>query len=409
MEVHVMSKKNTRRSLDTSISYAVIGLDLAKADAAVAAVPCSNDEMGLIDRMDYATLFEQAEKLPPTLFAMEPCCGYSHICLRLQSLGHDVKVISGRAVKNWIATHKANQKTDLNDAIALAKLALHDDALTPIRVKSVEQCRMATVQTIRRQLRTQATKSLVCFKSTCQSWGIVIPRGSLSTKKMEAAIAGAEDMLGAEVTSSLKILLDAYKVTVQSINELDKKLDALVQNNEQARLMNSVLGIGTQTAARLATITGDIKRFQTPRSYVAYIGLAPRNIITGHCGTPTPKKNGASRPVSNRGQGKVSRNGDLCNTGRRLDLHAELQEPAAGMSVAPVAGGADQAREAIRQDHCLARCQAAENRLGAAHLQGRIQHSQSGRTSLGACGNRKAAGEHSCSGSCCVEDEDLQA
>lgn len=310
MEVHVMSKKNTRRSLDTSISYAVIGLDLAKADAAVAAVPCSNDEMGLIDRMDYATLFEQAEKLPPTLFAMEPCCGYSHICLRLQSLGHDVKVISGRAVKNWIATHKANQKTDLNDAIALAKLALHDDALTPIRVKSVEQCRMATVQTIRRQLRTQATKSLVCFKSTCQSWGIVIPRGSLSTKKMEAAIAGAEDMLGAEVTSSLKILLDAYKVTVQSINELDKKLDALVQNNEQARLMNSVLGIGTQTAARLATITGDIKRFQTPRSYVAYIGLAPRNIITGHCGTPTPKKNGASRPVSNRGQGKVSRNGD---------------------------------------------------------------------------------------------------
>ena len=85
MEVHVMSKKNTRRSLDTSISYAVIGLDLAKADAAVAAVPCSNDEMGLIDRMDYATLFEQAEKLPPTLFAMEPCCGYSHICLRLQT------------------------------------------------------------------------------------------------------------------------------------------------------------------------------------------------------------------------------------------------------------------------------------------------------------------------------------
>lgn len=405
-----MSKKNTRRSLDTSISYAVIGLDLAKADAAVAAVPCSNDEMGLIDRMDYATLFEQAEKLPPTLFAMEPCCGYSHICLRLQSLGHDVKVISGRAVKNWIATHKANQKTDLNDAIALAKLALHDDALTPIRVKSVEQCRMATVQTIRRQLRTQATKSLVCFKSTCQSWGIVIPRGSLSTKKMEAAIAGAEDMLGAEVTSSLKILLDAYKVTVQSINELDKKLDALVQNNEQARLMNSVLGIGTQTAARLATITGDIKRFQTPRSYVAYAAKhhyrSLRNAYTKkERRLEASQQQGPGKSFTQRGQSCEN----LCNTGRRLDLHAELQEPAAGMSVAPVAGGADQAREAIRQDHCLARCQAAENRLGAAHLQGRIQHSQSGRTSLGACGNRKAAGEHSCSGSCCVEDEDLQA
>ena len=48
-----MSKKNTRNALDTSLSYAVIGLDLAKADCAVAAVPCSDDELGLIDRMDY--------------------------------------------------------------------------------------------------------------------------------------------------------------------------------------------------------------------------------------------------------------------------------------------------------------------------------------------------------------------
>ena len=29
-----MSKKNTRNALDTSLSYAVIGLDLAKADCA---------------------------------------------------------------------------------------------------------------------------------------------------------------------------------------------------------------------------------------------------------------------------------------------------------------------------------------------------------------------------------------
>ena len=53
-----MSKKNTRNALDTSLSYAVIGLDPAKADCAVAAVPCSDDELGLIDRMDYELLFE---------------------------------------------------------------------------------------------------------------------------------------------------------------------------------------------------------------------------------------------------------------------------------------------------------------------------------------------------------------
>ena len=111
---------------------------------------------------------------------MEPCCGYSQISLRLQNMGHEVKVISGHAVKNWIATHKSNQKTDLNDATALAKLALYDHDLQPIRVKNVEECRIASVQAIRIQLRTQATKSLVCFKSLCQCWGIVIRRGSLN-------------------------------------------------------------------------------------------------------------------------------------------------------------------------------------------------------------------------------------
>ena len=46
-----MSKKNTSKALNTSLSYAAIGVDLAKADCAVAAVPCSDDELGLIDRM----------------------------------------------------------------------------------------------------------------------------------------------------------------------------------------------------------------------------------------------------------------------------------------------------------------------------------------------------------------------
>ena len=191
--------------------------------------------------MDYESLFEQAEKLEPTLFAMEPCCGYSQISLRLQNMGHEVKVISGHAVKNWIATHKSNQKTDLNDATALAKLALYDHDLQPIRVKNVEECRIASVQAIRIQLRTQATKSLVCFKSLCQCWGIVIRRGSSNTKKMAEAVAAVEKLLGAEVASSLMILRDAYKFTMKQINALDKLLDALVEANEQARTMKTVL------------------------------------------------------------------------------------------------------------------------------------------------------------------------
>jgi transposase len=382
-----MSKKNTRNALDTSLSYAVIGLDLAKADCAVAAVPCSDDDLGLIDRMDYESLFEQAEKLKPTLFAMEPCCGYSQISLRLQNMGHEVKVISGHAVKNWIATHKSNQKTDLNDATALAKLALYDHDLQPIRVKNVEECRIASVQAIRIQLRTQATKSLVCFKSLCQCWGIVIRRGSLNTKKMAEAVAAVEKLLGAEVASSLMILRDAYKFTMKQINALDKLLDALVEANEQARTMKTVLGIGTQTAARLAVTTGDIKRFPMPRSYPKHHYRTFRNA--------KPQQARRSEASEQQRPGKSfpprRQSSPIFHHPRRsYDLHAVLQGHAAGMSVAAVASRTNQAWKAVRQNHRFTCSQTAADCLGFAHLRGKIRQSQSGRTTLGACGYGKA-------------------
>jgi len=303
-----MSKKNTLVALDPSISYAVIGLDLAKADVAVAAVPCSDDEIGLIDRMDYESLYEQAAKLEPTLFAMEPCCGYSTIALRLESLGHQVKVISGNAVKHWVATHRSSQKTDLNDATALAKLALNDSDLRPIRVKNLYECRIASIQASRRQLSTQATATLVCFKSLCQSWGVVIPKGSKSIKKLTDTVDANVELLGIDVANTFKRLLENYKRLNAEINAMDKALQKLVQQDERGRLMQSVLGIGTQTAARLLVVTGEIVRFENSRSYVAYFGLAPRNIISGHCGTPDSRRR--NQAVYNRGQGKVSRRGD---------------------------------------------------------------------------------------------------
>ena len=44
--------------------------------------------------------------------------------------GHEVKTISGAAVKDWVKVHLAGQKTDRNDALALAHLFQRYDAQT---------------------------------------------------------------------------------------------------------------------------------------------------------------------------------------------------------------------------------------------------------------------------------------
>ena len=80
-------------------------------------------------------------------------------------VGHEIKVISGWTVSMWINTHLSGQKTDLNDAIALSRLAVSDAELTPIRHKSIKEIHIQTVQAVRQQLMSQRSKSIVSFKA----------------------------------------------------------------------------------------------------------------------------------------------------------------------------------------------------------------------------------------------------
>lgn len=303
-----MTRKNTLTHLDWHKQYAVIGLDLAKYDVSVAAITIDDHEPALVDRMVYADLMQLASMLSPTLFVMEPCNGYSYLCLELQALGHETKVISGKAVSMWINTHLSGQKTDMNDAQALVRLAFDRD-LQPIREKTLLESRMMTLQATRRQLLTQRTKTLVSFKGLCQQWGIRLKAGSRSLKKMRLAVEAKTELLSLPVVEALVQLLERVRDLDHQIAQLDKALAELVMQDERGRLLDKVFGIGTQIAARFITVVGDISRFPNPRSLVAYIGCVPKNIITGHRNLPKLKKNGAP-DLSHKGQGKISRHGD---------------------------------------------------------------------------------------------------
>ena len=139
-----MTRKNTLKTLPIDTEYRVVGLDLAKSDISVAAIPVDDNTPPLVERMNYADLLKWAEKNSLTLFAMEPCNGFNLLCLQ-----HDeVKINSGATVSMWINMLLSGQKTDLNDVIALARLALSDAEQTFIRHKTITEIRIQTVQAV---------------------------------------------------------------------------------------------------------------------------------------------------------------------------------------------------------------------------------------------------------------------
>ena len=74
-----MARKRTLSTLDTSIAYEAVGLDLAKEDVALAAFDSEHKEPYLIDRISYDKLYELLADMAPTLVAMEPCSGANQI------------------------------------------------------------------------------------------------------------------------------------------------------------------------------------------------------------------------------------------------------------------------------------------------------------------------------------------
>lgn len=61
-----MARKRTLSTLDTSIAYEAVGLDLAKEDVALAAFDSEHKEPYLIDRIPYDKLYELLADMAPT-------------------------------------------------------------------------------------------------------------------------------------------------------------------------------------------------------------------------------------------------------------------------------------------------------------------------------------------------------
>ena len=62
-----MARKRILSTLDTSIAYEAVGLDLAKTDVALAAFDSDHKEPYFIDRIPYDKLYELLANMAPTL------------------------------------------------------------------------------------------------------------------------------------------------------------------------------------------------------------------------------------------------------------------------------------------------------------------------------------------------------
>ena len=252
-----------------------VGLDLAKnvfqahgADASGRAVLRKK-----LRRDQVLAFFAQ---LPRCVVAMEACGGAHFWGRELARLGHEVRLIPPSYVKPFVK----RQKNDAADAEAICEAAQRP-TMRFVAVKSEEVQGAAMVFRVRELLIRQRTQAINALRGHLTEFGLVVPQGAANAARLIALVEDPESGLPAEAMATLKVLVATLTHLEEEIGKLDGEIARRAKENEVARRLMTVPGMGPLIATALAVLAPPPETFRCARDFAAWLGLTPRQHSTG--------------------------------------------------------------------------------------------------------------------------------
>lgn len=222
-------------------------------------------------------LLEFFAKQSRCLVALEACGGAHHWARELIRLGHEVRLIPPAYVKPFVK----RQKNDAADAEAICEAAQRPN-MRYVAVKSEEQQASALVFRTRDLLVRQRTQLINAIRGHLTEYGWVAPKG-----RSYVALLGdlLEDELGDSLPEAaramFRVMLDMLAELDDRIVELDKEIARRAREDEVARRLMTIPGIGPIAATAIVALTPPAESFRRGRDFAAWLGLTPRQMSTG--------------------------------------------------------------------------------------------------------------------------------
>jgi transposase len=194
----------------------------------------------------------------------------------LARLGHEVRLIPPSYVKPFVK----RQKNDAADAEAICEAAQRP-TMRFVAVKSEEVQGAAMVFRVRELLIRQRTQAINALRGHLTEFGLVVPQGAANAARLIALVEDPESGLPAEAMATLKVLVATLIHLEEEIGKLDGEIARRAKENEVARRLMTVPGIGPLIATALAVLAPPPETFRCARDFAAWLGLTPRQHSTG--------------------------------------------------------------------------------------------------------------------------------
>jgi transposase len=256
------------------MQIAVLGIDLGKNSCSIVALD-HGGAVVLRRRMRREGVIKFAGKLEACVVAMEACCGAHHLGRILRAQGHEVRLMSPEYVRPYVKS----QKNDDRDAEAIAEAATRP-TMRFVELKSEEQLDMQTLHRARDRLVGERTALINQLRAILLERGITVAQGR---HELERHLAGLNSPGG--ISQRMCVLVEDMRrqwcELDRRIAELDKEFAGWVRNEEAARRLMTIPGIGVLNATALIAAIGRADSFARGRDLAAWLGLVPRQVTTG--------------------------------------------------------------------------------------------------------------------------------
>ncbi len=253
-----------------------VGIDLAKSVFAVHGVNEAGKAELVRPSVARAKLLELIATLPPCVVGMEACTGAHHWARLFMNHGHTVRLMAPKFVAPYRLSGKRG-KNDAADAAAICE-AVQRPNMRFVPVKSTEQQARLMVHRARQGFVEQRTATLNRIRGLLSELGIVLPLKA-ATVRREAALV-LEDLPGRANLVIGDLLSEVHRLD-ERIEQYDRQIVLMARDDERARQLMGLSGVGETTATALIAMIGNGHEFKSGRQLSAWLGLVPGQYSSG--------------------------------------------------------------------------------------------------------------------------------
>ena len=256
------------------MKIAVLGIDLGKNVCSVVGLDASGAVV-LRRRVRRDTLIDLVAKLPACIVGMEACCGAHHLGRLFAAQGHAVRLMSPEYVRPYVKA----QKNDDRDAEGIAEAATRP-TMRFVEMKTEDQLDMQTLHRSRERLVGERTALINQLRAVLLERGIVVPQGKRKFEQYLVAMMDEHD--GEGLSARMRMLVTDTRAQWR---ELDRRIAAFdaefarwAKENEDARRLATIPGVGVTISTALIAAVGKAETFEHARDLAAWLGLVPRQV-----------------------------------------------------------------------------------------------------------------------------------